>query len=35
MLRIIYDFSQKIRMDEFSSKTACVTSQNSWNIIFD
>ena len=26
MLHIIYGFSQKIRMDEFSSKTACVTT---------
>ena len=30
MIHIIYmyGFSQKIRMDEFSSKTACVTPQN-------
>ena len=28
MLHIIYGFSQKIRMDEFSSKTVCVTPQN-------
>ena len=30
MLHIIDGFSQKIRMDEFSSKTVCVTPQN-WN----
>ena len=29
MSHIIYGFSQKIRMDEFSSKTACVRPQNS------
>ena len=28
MLHIIYDFGQKIQMDEFSSKTVCVTPQN-------
>jgi len=27
MSHIIYGFSQKIRMDEFSSKTACVTTR--------
>ena len=27
MLQIIYGFSQKIRMDEFSSKMACVTTR--------
>ena len=27
MLHIIYGFSQKIRMDEFSSKTVCVTTR--------
>ena len=30
MLHIIYGFSQKIQMDEFSSKTVCVKPQN-WN----
>ena len=29
MLHIIYEFSQKIDMDEFSSKMFCVTAQNS------
>ena len=28
MLHIIYGFSQKILMDEFSSKSVCVTPQN-------
>ena len=27
MLHTMYGFSQKIRMDEFSSKTACVTTR--------
>ena len=27
MLYFIYGFSQKIRMDEFSSKAACVTTR--------
>ena len=31
ILHIIYGFSQKIRMDEFSNKTACETTQNSPN----